>query len=148
MKFHCILVWSGKAEGAAVISGWYLTHKGAERGAESLVRCRTPSVLTATGSSSWLPRLCCLDSKQAKLRGSLKIMQIMQRALKPSPCWILPRLCPCSWSCTLCWGKTVRAGGCRGGAAPGTPLPAALLGRNLLFPACCTPGKILLGAAA
>lgn len=111
------------------------------------MRCRAPSVLTATGSSSWLPRLCCLDSKQAKLKGSLKIMQIMQRALKASPCWALPRLSLCS--CSFCWGKTRSQGGL-GAAGEVLPLghpPAALLGRNLLFPACCTPGKTLLGAA-
>lgn len=85
-----------------MISGWYLAQKGAETRAESLVRCRTPSVLTATGSSSWLPRLCCLDSKQAELKESLKIMQIIQRTLKPSPCWIVPRPSLCSWSCSLC----------------------------------------------
>lgn len=89
-----------KAEGSAVISG-------CRTRAESLVRCRTPSVLTATGSSSWL---CCLDSKQAKLKGSLKIMQIMQRALKASPCWALPRLSLCSWNCSFCWGKMGAAG--------------------------------------
>lgn len=37
--------------------------------------------------------------------------------------------------------------GCRGGGASGTH-PAALLGRNLLVPACCTLGKVLLGAAS